>query len=174
MLRKAVLLLTSKWKLRKVTVGRRPRVFGKVRIDNRGRIVIADKFMAGGRLIPFELVTKQDARLTIGDSVYIHDGSSIACYGRIAIGSRVLIGRDVIITDSDQHRKEVSRRAEIPGFQPVKIHNDVWLGDRSMVLKGVTIGRGSIIGAGTLVNADVPPMEIWAGVPARKIGKVEG
>lgn len=54
---------------------------------------------------------------------------------------------------------------------PVKIGNDVWVAAGVQVLRGVTVGDGSILGGGTIVTKDVPPYEIWAGVPAKKIGQ---
>lgn len=54
-------------------------------------------------------------------------------------------------------------------FKETKIGNDVWIGNRAIVLQGVSIGTGSVIGAGSVVTHDIPPYEIWAGNPARKI-----
>ena len=51
----------------------------------------------------------------------------------------------------------------------IKIHSDVWIGAGAIVLSGVTIGVGAVIGAGSVVTHDVPPYEIWAGNPAKKI-----
>ena len=52
----------------------------------------------------------------------------------------------------------------------IKIADDVWLGANVIVLKGVTIGRGAIVGAGAVVTKSIPEYEIWAGVPAKKLG----
>jgi acetyltransferase-like isoleucine patch superfamily enzyme len=54
--------------------------------------------------------------------------------------------------------------------QPIVIEDDVWIGYRAIVLKGVTVGRGSVVGAGSVVTRDVPRYAIVAGVPARKVG----
>ncbi len=53
----------------------------------------------------------------------------------------------------------------------IYIDQDVWIGTNAVVLKGVSVGRGAVIAAGAVVNRAVPEMEIWGGVPARKIGK---
>ncbi len=53
----------------------------------------------------------------------------------------------------------------------IKVGNDVWFGANVIVLKGVTVGNGAIIGCGATVTRDVPPNEIWAGLPARKLGE---
>lgn len=83
-----------------------------------------------------------------------------------------MMGTDVIIITRN-HRFD---RTDIPmmeqGFEeerPVYIGNDVWIGDRVLILPGVHIGDGSIIAAGAVVTKDVPPYSIVAGVPARKI-----
>ena len=83
-----------------------------------------------------------------------------------------MMGTDVTIITRN-HRFD---RADIPmmeqGFEeerPVYIGNDVWIGDRVLILPGVHIGDGSIIAAGAVVTKDVPPHSIVAGVPARKI-----
>ena len=54
---------------------------------------------------------------------------------------------------------------------PIVLENNVWLGVNAVVLKGVTIGSGAIVGAGAVVTKSVPAGEIWAGIPARKIGE---
>ena len=54
-------------------------------------------------------------------------------------------------------------------IQKVKIGKDVWIGANAIVLKGITIGNGAILGAGSVVTKDIPPYEIWAGVPAKFI-----
>lgn len=55
--------------------------------------------------------------------------------------------------------------------EPLEIGNDVWIGSNVCVLRGVKIGDGAVVGAGAVVTHDIPPYEIWAGVPAKKIGK---
>ncbi len=58
-----------------------------------------------------------------------------------------------------------------PEEKPVVIGNNVWVGDRSIILPGVTIGDGAVIGAGSVVTKDVPPFHIYGGNPARMIRK---
>jgi acetyltransferase-like isoleucine patch superfamily enzyme len=61
-----------------------------------------------------------------------------------------------------------------PISEPVIIEDDVWIGTRCMILKGVTIGRGSVVGAGSVVRRDVPPYSLMAGNPARRVASIDG
>lgn len=96
---------------------------------------------------------------------------SAACH--IKVGQRVLIGAGVLITDSDHHAvfvEEVNLRRHAPFPEPrpehaVSIEDDVFIGARSIVLKGVTIGKGSVIGAGSVVSRSIPEGVVAAGNP---------
>jgi acetyltransferase-like isoleucine patch superfamily enzyme len=92
----------------------------------------------------------------------------------ITIGDRCLIGSGVVITDSDHHVVDAhpvsARRTATPLSVPadeVVIENDVFIGTRAIVLKGVRIGAGSVIAAGSVVTADVPAGVVAGGNPAR-------
>lgn len=109
-------------------------------------------------------------KVSLGD--YSGIGVNAKIYGRCHIGNYVMMGEDCTIIASN-HRFD---RTDIPMMQqgfseerPVTIGNDVWIGDRVMILPGVQIGDGCIIGAGSIVTHDVPPYSIAAGNPARVI-----
>lgn len=110
---------------------------------------------------------KDGARLILrGGGGYASRNLQIECRSEIDIGASVAIGPDVIIRDNDGHPTvppsgEPSRK--------VKIGNKVWIGARSIILKGVTIGDGSIVAAGSIVTRDVPSKVIVAGSPAKVI-----
>ena len=116
------------------------------------------------------LLTKPNPCLQIGDYVGIGRGCYIAIKDFLEIGSYTRIGPNVTILDQDHKFKKddliMNQHADI---QKVKIGKDVWIGDGAKVLKGVTIGDGAIVGAGSVVTKDIPPYEIWAGVPAKCI-----
>ena len=103
-------------------------------------------------------------------------GVSIYCTTRIVIGSYVNCGGNVSIWDTDFHPQEVDarRRHDISKIKnaPITIGDDVFIGAQSLILKGVSIGEGSIIAAGSVVTKNVPAREIWGGNPARLIKKV--
>jgi acetyltransferase-like isoleucine patch superfamily enzyme len=107
-----------------------------------------------------------EASLIIGNHVGI-SGSSIAISERIEIGNYVLIGSGCLITDSDAHpvTPEGRRCGGPTKTRPIVIEDDVFIGARSIILKGVRIGRGSVIGAGSVVTRDIPSMVIAAGNP---------
>ena len=88
---------------------------------------------------------------------------------QIELGNNVMIGRNVTIYDSDFHQL-LNKEGKPANFsKKVKIGNDVWLTNRIMVLKGVTIGDGALVGAMTLVRKDIPPQALVAGNPGKVI-----
>lgn len=91
----------------------------------------------------------------------------------VTLGKYVMIAPQVWIIGND-HRFDVPGVPIIfsgrPDLKRTCIEDDVWVGNGAMVLAGVTIGRGSIIAARAVVTKNVPPYEIWGGVPAKKIG----
>ena len=124
------------------------------------------------------LVVAPGARLSIGDNSGISD-TAIICRKAITIGSHVNIGNGTIIIDSDMHhldwRQRIDRAADIQGLndKPVTIGDHVFIGMRSIILKGVTIGEKSVVAAGSVVCHDIPPGELWGGNPAHFIRKID-
>lgn len=99
-------------------------------------------------------------------------GGSIVVESSITIGSNVSVGANTIICDTDFHPVDSLRRLQDPNHgetAPIKIEDNVFIGMQCLILKGVTIGTGSAIGAGSIVTKDVPPAVVVAGNPARVI-----
>jgi maltose O-acetyltransferase len=112
------------------------------------------------------------ARIVIGDGTWINNGfSAIAEHTSITIGRRVLMGTSVEIFDSDFHgiRLDDRMKSSTEWAKAVAIEDDVFLGSNVRVLKGVTIGRGSVIANSSVVVRDIPPGVIAGGNPARVI-----
>jgi acetyltransferase-like isoleucine patch superfamily enzyme len=111
-------------------------------------------------------------RIEIGDYVLISPGCRISASDEIVIGHSVMMANGTYITDSDWHGvyDRVSRPAE---FHPVRIGNNVWLGDHSVVLKGVSIGDNSIVAAHAVITRDVPSNVVVAGNPARIVKELD-
>jgi acetyltransferase-like isoleucine patch superfamily enzyme len=114
--------------------------------------------------------------IVIGDGTGI-SAASIVARGEITIGCRVLIGIGACVWDSDFHPldAEQRRRHATNGAAgaPVRIEDEVFIGGRSLILKGVTIGSGAVVGAGAVVRNDVGAGAIVAGNPARVVGMAE-
>jgi maltose O-acetyltransferase len=104
-----------------------------------------------------------------------HSGIGVNCelYGQIEIGDHVMMGPEVIIFTQNHKHDDLTVPMDQQGFEDPKkvvIGNDVWIGQRAMILPGVTIGNGVVIGAGAVVTKDVPEYALVGGVPARIIG----
>lgn len=117
-------------------------------------------------------------QLIIGDDVSLSEYVHIGCVNRIEIGSHVLMGSKIYITDHNHgtYRGSQPDSPDVPPAQrpltvgeTVTIEDNVWIGEFCTVLPGVTIGRGSIIGSHTTVTHDIPPGSIAVGSPARVV-----
>lgn len=137
----------------------------------RDRIVIGAHSVVRARLLTF----RHGGRITIGERCYVGVRSEIWSMDSVRIGNRVLIAHDVNIHDGTSHSLDSLERSEhfrdimatghpssageLPGVKsaPVVIDDDVWIGFGVMILRGVHIGAGSVIAAGSIVTHDVPP-----------------
>ncbi len=112
-----------------------------------------------------------DAAIEIGDGAQINNNAFIKSEGPgIRIGAEALLGSEVTIYDSDFHDlRPGRRRGGSPRMAAVELAEDVFVGDRVLILKGVTIGAHSVIGAGSVVTCSIPAGVVAAGNPARVI-----
>ena len=113
------------------------------------------------------------ASIDIGEASELSGTSITARSTAVRVGRGVLIAPNCVIVDSDFHAPwPPEARATEPGLErdaPVTIGDHAWLGMQCIVLKGVTVGEGAIIGAGSVVTRDIPPRCLAAGAPARVI-----
>jgi acetyltransferase-like isoleucine patch superfamily enzyme len=113
--------------------------------------------------------------IIIGNDVYIGPGANFSSITYIKIGNKVLFGPNVTIMAGDHNTNCIGKymfdvEDKLPENDlPVTIEDDVWVGTDSIILKGVTIGTGSVIAAGSVVTKNVDPYSVVAGVPATKI-----
>ncbi len=116
-------------------------------------------------------------KITIGDGTTIMYRFQCNAAERVTIGRYVLIAGNVFIGDSD-HIVEPGgmpvTRSEQLVTRPVRIEDNCWIGQNAVILKGVTVGRDSIVGANSVVTRDVPPGSVVAGNPARVIKRLDG
>lgn len=130
-----------------------------------------------GRNLASSLSAAKGAELTIGDGCGI-SSTCIWAKESIVIGNNVNIGADCLIMDHDAHSLDFQKRHTFAddyagtATAPIRIADDVLIGAKVIVLKGVTIGARAIVGAGSVVTRDIPADEIWAGNPAKFIKKV--
>lgn len=150
-----------------------------VYIRNRRLISFGAGFTAGVGLRIEALDEGSDHPLIeIGPNVQVGDYVHIGAVHSVRIGANVLIASKVFISDHNHGRYSGEGRHDSPSiapiarqlsFSPVSIEDDVWIGEFVCVLPGVTIGKGAIIGAMSVVTQDIPPNTIAVGSPARPI-----
>lgn len=133
--------------------------------------------LLGGELIIGDAVTiykdvklsivpaEENARLEIGNGSAIGDRTEIHVGESVKIGANTLITWNCCIMDRDYHR--INSEKEV--VKPVQIGNNVWIGCNSLIMKGVTIGDGAVVAAGSVVTKNVEPNTLVAGNPARVI-----
>jgi acetyltransferase-like isoleucine patch superfamily enzyme len=150
-----------------------------IRIKNNCIVSIDEQTQMVGSLI----FDKDNASISIGKRVFMN-GSLIAAR-HIEIGDDVLISWGTTVADHNSHSISFSKRSNDAidwmvdkkdwthvKIEPIKICDKVWIGFNAIILKGVTIGEGAIVGAGSVVTKDVPPWTIVAGNPARVIKEI--
>jgi maltose O-acetyltransferase len=147
-------------------------------ITGKGRILLgASVRLSGKPSIGFSNRFDVLPELMIGDNTFIGHLCSFNIARKVTIGNHCLLAAGVRIYDVDAHPLDAARRRGNEFFpaensEPVSIGDDVWVGTGALILKGVTIGSRSIVGAGAVVTRDVPPDVVVVGNPARVIKRL--
>lgn len=142
-----------------------------------GKISLGNYVISGAELYSF----LDKGTIDVGDCCYLSPSSKIWSLTSVNIGNRVLVSHGVFICDNLTHPMDAESRhqqymakfgfpfpadIELCG-SPITIEDDVWIAANALILKGVTIGRGAIVAAGSVVITDVPPKVVVAGNPSR-------
>lgn len=160
--------VNARWQLRKCNkVGRFTRVTGKVFVNNMGEIVIGERVLILSHYAHSVFATFPGGIIEIGDRTFLNYGIDIAATKLVKIGKDCQIGTHVVILDNDFHM--LKNRHQLPVAEPVIINNNVWIGNRALILPGVTIGENSVIGAGSVVVKSIPANSVAVGNPAKVI-----
>jgi maltose O-acetyltransferase len=184
--------IRSAWYLRKFLFAEQPRhrcielgkgvvFFVPVRGGGQGTLRLGDKtsfgFPLAHRFGSGEIMLQArtpEAEIIIGQKTMFSNNTVLCAVRSIRVGNNCRIGDGVAIVDADSHEINPATRDRSVGVvKPVNIGNNVWIGSRVTVLKGVSIGDNSVIGTMSVVTSDIPPNCIATGIPARIIRKIE-
>jgi galactoside O-acetyltransferase len=154
-------------------------------VPDKKFMTVGPECVVSGRFV-FET---ENGQIIIGNDTFI-GGGLFVCVDRITIGSGVLISWGCTVIDNDAHslhwdirkndvrdwKRGMEEKAlgkyknwEHIAHAPIAISDKVWIGFNSIILKGITIGEGAVIGAGSVVTSDIPPYAVAAGNPAKVI-----
>lgn len=161
---------TAKFKLRKLEAAK------------NSKLIIKDRAVVNAKVT----LGKEKSKILVGENSTIGFDTKIMAFDDIEIGSNVMISWGCTIIDSDTHSFDFeTRKKDIEALyegkdrdwsaistSPIKICDKSWIGFNSIILKGVTIGEGAVVGAGSVVTKDIEPYTIVAGNPAKFIKKI--
>lgn len=162
------------------TVGKGVQLEGDVpQIFGSGEIWIGDNVTIGNQQTwTVGVQVYDDARLVIGSNTTINYRTAISCAKAVTIGRYCRLAGEIKIFDNNSHpvdyreRRDNGGRMSARDVAPVVIEDDVWIGTQSIIMKGVRIGRGAIVAAGSVVTKDVPAHTLVGGNPARVLKRL--
>lgn len=175
-------------KINNVKIPLKLNINGRVYITNKGKIIFGNNirinsgknFNVIGGGIRTNITVLKNAIFEIGNNVGLSN-STFFCQNSITIEDDVLIGGNCKFYDTDFHSLNYDSRLnpyknntpdETVKTSPIMVKKGAWIGGHCIVLKGVTIGEKSIVGAGSVVTKNIPEKEIWAGNPAKYIRNI--
>jgi acetyltransferase-like isoleucine patch superfamily enzyme len=176
-------------KLNQITISKNSSIYNETHICNMQKRPDKIKIGQFSHIRGSLQIFTQGGEIIIGDYCYVGENTKIWSAEKIQIGNNVLIAHNVNIHDNISHPISAKERhadyKRIIGIEkidatlfdlrtkPVIIKNDAWIGFNSIILKGVTIGEGAIVGAGSLVTKNVPDFAVVVGNPAQIIKYTE-
>lgn len=153
----------------RLRLGRRVEIRGRLRLRRGVRVTIGDGTRLN-KLVRFA----GPGEVRVGSDCLLN-GTWIGSWASVTVGDRCLLS-DCELVDTDFHNLDPARRHEPPGpatRQPIVVEENVWVGAHALVLKGVRIGRDSVVGAATVVRSDVPPRVVVIGNPQEIVKKFD-
>lgn len=156
---------------KKISIGKKFRVMKSFKIEGSGVVVIGDNVTIHD--YSHIISAKPTAYIKIGNDVILN-GAKIYAWKEIVIGNLSMLAY-CEISDTDSHSIQIDRRTNPNApikVAPVYIKDNVWIGKRSLIFKGITVGKNSVIGAGSIVTKDIPKNCFFAGNPAKFIKKI--
>lgn len=190
------LIIKAKWfpasiynkvvmKIRGISYGKSLITYGTLFVRGKGCIKLGDNVTITscretnpiGGDVKTILFAKNCGKIEIGHGTGLSNVAIVALES-VVIGNNVMIGGNCKIYDHDFHSLKYEERMMYPDpgvkSAPVEIKDGAFIGAHTIILKGVTIGEKSIVGAGSVVTKSIPDGEIWAGNPCKYIRKIEG
>lgn len=157
----------------RVSVGSGTTLESTISVSPRSRVIIGRQSYIGTRC-QFEVSTDEGVSVQIGDRAWLSHDCHVLARGGVRIGNDALIGEFTSIRDTSHDYSDPNRpiRTQSDLVGSILIEDDVWIGRGCLILgrpEGLVIRQGAVIGANSVVLRSVPPYEVWAGVPARKI-----
>ncbi|MDN5200201.1 acyltransferase [Fulvivirgaceae bacterium BMA10] len=163
-------IVIARYYLRKsTTLGKYVSANGRPLVKNRGQMFVKDQVRFWSHVNRVKIFVEKGARLTIGENSRII-GAHLSASTEVVIGNNVNIAPYSVVMDGDYH--DVDDHFSDGDSKPIIIEDNAWLALRTTVLKGVRIGEGAVVAAGSVVVKDVPPYTVVGGVPAKVIKKL--
>ena len=156
-----------------ITIGENFRVVKGLRIRGPGKVIIGDNVAVDGTsrtVTPYTY--SREAVIRIGSNAFLN-GTTFGCKSLISIGDDCIIG-DSSITYTDFHHVDPEKRhsPEPAKAKPIIVEKNVWIAGATIILKGVTVGENSVVGAGAVVTRDIPKNCLAIGNPAQVIKSI--
>jgi len=162
----------ARWSMRGAeSLGMKVFAYGRpvIKLERQAHLALGEEVRLESGVHRTRLSVRHKARLVIGNDVRLN-GCIISANSEVIIKDRARIGPWAHVMDGDFH--SVEDREAAGKLRPVIIEEGAWLTTRCMVLKGVTIGRGAVVAAGSVVTKDVDPYTVVAGVPAKVVKRL--
>ncbi|MBI2424915.1 MAG: acyltransferase [Candidatus Hydrogenedentes bacterium] len=134
-------------------------------MDVKGHVGLGSNCTLHGNLV---LRTHHGGRINLGDSVTVADYVMIQSNASVTIGDGVYVGPYTVIRDTNHtfHGTDIHWRLTPHITKPIHIEKNCYIGARTYILPGVTIGEGALIAPGSILTKNVAPFEVWAGAPS--------